>query len=85
MQMEEISLEEVLLAAWCDQTVRGRYFLTPLALELRKKSSEGAHPRYDSHDSESVVRGKGNLEGCAPITPDGQKVCFDFNSISLEC
>ena len=101
METRGVRLEDAFRQAWCDQTTRDRYFLTPLALEHRKRpeptgSDDHNRPPQLSKKQRKAEKkkeqaqmqkkgdgkgkGKGKLPGCAPYTPDGQKVCFDFNT-----
>ena len=43
METRGVPLDQALKQAWCDQTTRDRYFLTPLALEQRRRPMDRDH------------------------------------------
>ena len=61
----------------------GVILLTPLALEHRKRPypwRRYARNRIFSPREIPKGRAKAALEGCAPVTPDGPKVCLNFKT-----
>jgi hypothetical protein len=90
---EGVPLKDALVKAWQDETVKGSYFVTPLALQSTKRHLE--HPgsvqpsKFQRMDMpKGKGKGKRNKKGkgkstapsnCASKTPDGKGICFDFN------
>ena len=103
-------LASALRMAWKDETIKGRYFATPLALQhtkrlldpaarlpppkFQRQGSAAAHAAQDwaRPDAGGAPRGKGRGKGkakgkpragappnCASQTPEGKKICYDFN------
>ena len=95
MDQKAMSLDIALRQAWTDETVRGRYFITPLALEHRRAPPapffEGIpRPTKVSKKEKKMMnmgkgKGKGKAPDCAASTPDGANICFAFNSKTSEC
>ena len=77
--------------SWRDPTIKERHFVTPLALHSKRP-----HPSVPTHDVPiKYVKGKGKgkgkkggktqLPGCATHTPDGDPVCYRFNTPNEKC
>ena len=90
-------LDAALREAWKDTVVKDRYFVTPLALQP-KRALEGdrfpnAPAKFQKYESKKKpkIKGKGKGKGskppgnCASETPDGKKICFDFNAAGKKC
>ena len=88
VQTRHTGLEEALPSAWCDQTVRSGYFVSPLALEHLKRPAcdiaSETRPATERKKGKGKPKGVGKgkskdkPESCAPVTPEGQRICFDL-------
>ena len=89
---EGMSLDVALKLAWEDEIIKGRYFVTPLMLQPVRRSydqpsggSQAKFPRQEKNKGKgkgkNKVKGKGKSSpsNCAGLTPDGKKICLDFN------
>lgn len=78
--------------AWRDPTVKERHFVTPLALHSKRPAPEIPwHPgKYhkggkDKGKGKTKKGGKSVLQGCATHTPEGDPVCYRFNTPNEKC
>ena len=90
---EGMALESALRKAWQDEVIKGRYFVTPLALQPTKRPyfQPPPVPQAKFHRPEKAKgkgKGRGKTKGkakasapanCAAMTPDGKRICYDFN------
>ena len=78
--------------AWRDPTVKERNFVTPLALHAKRPAPNPPSGDYVKYQKGKGKEGKGKtkkgnpgLKGCASHTPNGEPVCFRFNTPDEKC
>lgn len=82
--------------AWRDPTIKERHFVTPLALHSKRPTPEVPPVPWKYHkggkdkgkggkDGKGKKGGKTVLPGCATHTPDGDPVCYRFNTPNEKC
>ena len=86
-----------LKAAWRDATVKERHFTTPLALYSKRPAPPWRDQSQQANtwrktESKGKTKGQGKGKGgkqkgghCASHTPEGDMICFRFNTAGEKC
>ena len=97
MEQKAMPLARALRESWRDEVVKGRYFITPLALEHREykrltpPDGEANKPQKfqklgrAGKGDKGKGKGKGAPEGCKPFAASGKRICFEFNRQGAKC